>query len=298
MFIGHSSQWEFLKKSFKSDNLAHAYLFSGREYLGKKTVALEFLKLIECEKKDYKTPCQQCVSCQQIEKKIHPDFLFINPEEQEIQISQIRALSRRFSLKPNFGQRKIAIIDQAHTMNTQAQTALLKTLEEPRGQAILILVTEHPESLLSTILSRVQQVKFYPLKEIEVDNFFKTQKISSEKVLEVKDYAFGRPGRMINALNEPEKVENQKKLISNMEKLLKADLAERFSYVEKLTKEEADLKEVLGVWEKMLAALSAGSKEQLEKFKKITKKTQETISLILTTNANPRLALEILMVEL
>ncbi len=88
-----------------------------------------------------------------------------------------------------------------------------------------------------------------------------------------------------------------------MEKLLKADLAERFSYVEKLTKEEADLKEVLGVWlkyfrEKMLAALSAGSKEQLEKFKKITKKTQETISLILTTNANPRLALEILMVEL
>ena len=175
LIIGHQKQWQYLKKLAETDKLPHALLFYGQEKLGKKTFALEFVKWLL---KD------------DIEKRQHPDFIFIEPEEKEIKISQIRELIWRLSLKPSLAPLKAAIINQAHCMNQEAQSCFLKTLEEPKGKTVLILVSEYPEALFPTILSRLQKIRFYPPKLAEMDDYLK------EKGLEKK-----RTGRDYPALS-------------------------------------------------------------------------------------------------
>ena len=156
MLIGHQKQRNFLEKTAKSDKLAHAYLFCGQEKLGKKTIAVEFAKWLFKE---------------DVIKRQHPDFIFIEPEKKEIQISQIRECIWRLSLKPSVAPFKIAIIDEAHCLNQEAQNSLLKTLEEPRGKTLIFLVTEYPERLFPTIISRCQILKFYSVPKEEIERY-------------------------------------------------------------------------------------------------------------------------------
>ena len=145
MIIGHKNQWNFLKKSAELDRLSHAYLFSGENQLGKKTLAIEFVKFLNCSAKDFsEKPCQVCRNCQDVQKKAHPDFVLIEPENshKEIQISQIRNLIWKLSLRPYSAVFKVAILDKAHSMSQEAQSCFLKLLEEPKGKALLILITE------------------------------------------------------------------------------------------------------------------------------------------------------------
>ena len=135
MIIGHKKQQEFLERIIKEGS--RSLLFTGPESLGKKTVALAFFASLFEEK-----PLN------------HPDFILINPLEGKIRINQIRELSNRIALKPIKSPSFGVIIDQAHLMNKEAQNCFLKTLEEPKSNAILILVTEHPSFLLPTIFSR------------------------------------------------------------------------------------------------------------------------------------------------
>jgi len=88
MLIGHQKIWQFLKKAIEMDKLSHAYLFFGEESLGKRKLAKEFIKLLNCQNSD--KPCQTCHSCQDIEKEVHPDLILIEPKKKEIQIAQIR----------------------------------------------------------------------------------------------------------------------------------------------------------------------------------------------------------------
>jgi len=121
MIIGHQKQWEFLKFLVKIKKIPHALLFVGPEKIGKKTLALEFASLI----------LKQSL-------RGHPDFVFLEPINGEIKISQIRELILRLSLKKSSAPFKIVIIDNAHLMNFQAQNCFLKTLEEPKGESVLI----------------------------------------------------------------------------------------------------------------------------------------------------------------
>lgn len=132
------NQWEYLQKLKDNNRVPQAMIFAGPSSLGKKDMALKFIKSIE-----------------NIE---YPDLIIIEPEKKGISIDQIRELQKSFSLKSSF---KACIIDKAETMNTQAQNCLLKTLEEPKGNTLVILVSSKPESLLDTIRSRCQILKFY-----------------------------------------------------------------------------------------------------------------------------------------
>ena len=165
MVIGHQKQWQYLKRMVDSGKIPQALLFSGQEKLGKKKVALEFISLLFKE-----SPIG------------HPDFLLIEPKERQIKIDQIRDLSWRLSLKPIKSFLKAAIIDQAHLMTIEAQNCFLKTLEEPRGETILILITEYPNFLLPTILSRCEILKFYPVKNEELRKFLIEKGIEKEKI--------------------------------------------------------------------------------------------------------------------
>jgi len=306
--VGHEKQWQFLKQSAELDKLSHAYLFSGQEKLGKKTLALEFIKLLDCQNGKVR-PCQTCHSCQDIQKKQHPDLAIVEPINKEIQISQIRDLSWKLALKPFLASFKAAIIDQAHLMNQEAQSAFLKILEEPKGQTLLILISEYPEALLPTILSRTERLKFYLVSFSEIENYLKSEGLSESLTRELAQLSFGRPGIAVNFLLDPQKLENQNQKIKEILKISSSDLSSRFQYARDLSRNPQNIKEILDIWlrhfrDTLLA--KTGSKKipsqfenySITKLKNILRLIQSLNYLLSTTNVNPRLALEILMLEL
>lgn len=293
MIVGHQKIWQYLKHSAEIGKLSHAYLFSGQEKLGKRTLAIEFVKWLFNS---------------DILKRQHPDFIFIEPIGKEIQISQIRECILRLSLKPSIAPYKVAIIDQAHLMNKEAQNCFLKTLEEPKGKTILILITEYPEMLFPTILSRVQKIKFYPLPSTEIENYLKTKGVSDSKIKEISRLSQGKPGRAIDFISNSKKIEERKQKITELIKILNSPLAFRFQLAKDLSREK-NLREILDIWldyfrnlllERCLTYLRPGVKSDysFSKLKNILKQIQRTNFLISTTNINKELALEILMLEL
>ena len=235
MIVGHQKQWQFLKKSAELGRLAHAYLFTGQEKLGKKTLALEWISLL------FGQPSTRLLM------GVHPDFILITPIQKEIQISQIKDLNYRLSLRPYLASFKTAIIDQAHSMNQEAQNCFLKTLEEPRGNTILILISEYPEFLFPTIRSRSEIIKFYPLAKKEIENYLKEQGVEEKKAQVISQISQGKPGKAIDFLYLPQKLKEREALLNELIKLTKLDLTSRFQYAQKIS-QMPDLKEILNIW--------------------------------------------------
>lgn len=291
MIIGHQKQWHFFEEIAKSGRIPHALLFSGQEKLGKKTIAIEFIKLF-------------------FGKNIfsHPDFTLIEPINNEIQISQIRDLNWKLSLKPFIAPLKAAIIDRAHLMNQEAQNCFLKTLEEPKGRAVLILITEYPETLFSTILSRCENFKFYPVPGKEIKDFLKNREISEEKIEEIINISQGKPGMAVDFISNEEKLNNQKQIMKDLNRIIDSDLAYRFQYAKDLS-EGGNIKETLENWlayfrSALINSVKFPKGESIfpqYSFLKIKNIVQQilTINFIInTTNVNKRLALETLMLDL
>jgi len=161
---GHEKQIVILKQALTQNRVGHAYLFSGVDAIGKKTLALEFAKVVNCEKAaEINDSCGKCAACLKISRNNHPDIFFIEAEGQFIRINAIREIQKQMTFKPMEGRRRVFIIDNADKMNDQAANALLKTLEEPSPANILILVTAKPYTLPSTIISRCRHMRFNPL---------------------------------------------------------------------------------------------------------------------------------------
>jgi len=315
VLIGHQKIWQLLKVSYESDRLAHGYLFFGEERLGKRKLAKEFIKFLNCTGEN--PPCQICRSCKAIENEEYPDLSIIEPQNQDIQIEQIRELKYTLSLKAYEGKYKSVIINEAQALNTAAFSCLLKILEEPQGRTIMILISTARESLPKTILSRIEQIKFQKINCSEIEGYLKLQGIGEEKAKEMSLVSDGKPGAAMNYLNDPGKVEKEKGLIRDFIKIKKSSLAERFQYLKDLTEDEnKNAVEVLKTWLGFLrsvllakAGVSGGNqiysgfhKEvedlNLLKTKKLLNICEDLNFLLSTTNANPKLALETLMMEL
>jgi len=169
---GHEKKIEILKKTLAQKRTGHAYLFSGIPAIGKRTLALEFIKAINCERSEsVSDSCGECASCRKIQHASHPDVFLVEAEGQYIRIDSIREMQKRITCKPLEARMRSCIIDDADKMNDQAANALLKMLEEPSPSNILILVTARPYYLLSTIISRCQHMRFNPLDSEKVARF-------------------------------------------------------------------------------------------------------------------------------
>jgi len=237
MIIGHKHILSFLEKSIKNKRLAHAYLFSGPSHLGKYAVALEFIKMLVGE---------------EINKSIHPDVLIVKPEiietdkgvkrESEISIKEVRKIQHQMSLFPYRADYKIVLIDDADRMTNEATNCLLKTLEEPNGNAILILITANLKTLLPTIISRCQIVNFSHVSSEEIK---KELKEIPDSVVRLSN---GRPGLAIQYLENPDILEEHNKIINQLEKILRADLSERYEYAEKISKDILSSRQILHHW--------------------------------------------------
>lgn len=284
MILGHQKQISFLKKIFQSKKIPHAFLFSGPEKIGKKKIAFEITSWILG--KDFQT---------------HPDFIFLEPKG-KISIDEIREFSFRFRLKPISSPFMVGLIDNAHLMTQEAQQCFLKTLEEPKIQAIFILITASPSLLLPTILSRCQKINFSYVKKEEMEKFLNENKNFTQKEKEeFLEIAGGRPGVLLEFFSKPEK----KKTFQDLESLSKFPLSHRFQIAKELSEKENSI-EILKDWlnyfhylflKKIQGKEISAFPYSLEKIKEILDEIQKTISLLLKTNINQRSALEILMLK-
>lgn len=164
--IGQERAIEVLSRSIRLNRVAHAYLFHGIEGCGKKKSALAFIQAIFCGRPD---ACGICPSCRRVAAGQHPDLHILEPDGAFIKIDQVRELQKELSFRPFEAPKKACIIDGAEKLNNASGNALLKTLEEPPGDAILILVTPEREAVLPTILSRCQGLAFQPLSLTAVE---------------------------------------------------------------------------------------------------------------------------------
>lgn len=202
---GQDSAVSFLRASLRHDRLSHAYIFFGPNGVGKRSAALNFAKILNCASPVASEPCENCNSCKKINALVHPDLFILKPEEEgdSIKIDDIRKLIKNIYLKPFEAKKKIYIIDGAESMKHEAANALLKTLEEPPADSILILITENLKSLFHTIVSRAQTVRFFPLKLKEMEEILKNEySLDSLKAHILSHLSGGRLGEALKFKDE------------------------------------------------------------------------------------------------
>jgi DNA polymerase-3 subunit delta' len=305
MVIGHEKQKKILEMFAKNRNIPHAMLFSGGDKVGKKKLAIEFVKSLFCEEK--KGFCGKCYSCRNIDTGNFPDLVVISPVDGNIEIATIRDLENRLSLKSYSGSLKVGIIDDAHLMRKDVQNALLKTLEEPKGDTLLILITSYPEMLLPTIRSRVEQLKFSFVGREKIEKNLISLGAKEEKAKEIAMISSGQIGKAIEFYQDEDKLKFFNEAIRDIISLIKMPLFHRFAYVKQLNENPEDIIRVLDVWERffrreMLLNIFNGKGTlkdyNLKKIKDSIEELGRTKYLVEKTNTNKKLALENLLIQI
>jgi len=250
---------ELLEKLYRTERVQGALLLHGPEGVGKTTAAVEFSRGVLCLKGEV-WGCGECPSClhfahvadavlegrweeislhdERNGRKVflylmgdHPDFVFLPPSGQSIRIDQIRALREFIPVKPALSPRKVVVIDDAHLMTRESANALLKTLEEPPPNTLLVLTARSRDALLPTVLSRTYPVAFAPLDaatlrellpELEEDicelsggsyTRAKTLREKRELLGYVEDFLRGDPLRVYEIAQRVEKLEVADRLL-------------------------------------------------------------------------------------
>ena len=159
--LGHEHVLGLLMQAAERGTLPQSLIFAGPAGVGKHLAAEALAQLLNCQKASGGDACGECASCKRIARRVHPDVLFLEPEESgTIKTDQIRSAIEAAGYRPFEGRRRVIIIDQAETMVLNGQDALLKTLEEPPAASVFILVTSMPDTLLPTVRSRCQRLRF------------------------------------------------------------------------------------------------------------------------------------------
>jgi len=162
--LGQDRLGGFLRHAITTDRLAHAVLVVGPAGSGKRTLAREVGKALLCEE-GAGDACDACRDCRLVEHGNHPDFGVFEREAGQslVSVETARTLQGALALKPFRGSRKVAVLPEAHRLSEAAANCLLKTLEEPPGEAVILLTAQSLGDLLPTIRSRCQVVRMAPL---------------------------------------------------------------------------------------------------------------------------------------
>lgn len=229
--IGHERVCEVLRRQVESKQLAHAYLFVGPEAVGKTTVAQAFIEALAGP-----LAANPNVSVLERETDAETDKL-----ASSISVVQVRALVERLTLSAFGSGYKAAFIEEADRLNTNAANALLKTLEEPRGDTLMVLRAPSLESVPETIASRCQVFRFHPVAATTIETMLRTRGIPTEDASELTRLARGRPGVALRLLKDAAFRAEHSLARDAAERFLKASLPERFRLIaDLLPKEEAN----------------------------------------------------------
>ncbi len=314
--LGHDRQKDLLRRAIASGHLAHAYLFQGPDGVGKRLIALAFVRAIFCENG---TGCGVCTACRKVDHNNHPDLHILEADGSSIKIEQVRTIQKELSYRPLESPRKVCLIDGAEKMNPAAGNALLKTLEEPKGEALIILLTSQPERVLITIQSRCQRIAFSSISR------HKLQEVLSER-LGIE----GTQGHVLASLSEGSfkkalgkdrdlYLEKRRDLLKTLTGLSAGSIIPLFKLAEELAAEKDRLQEILEIFQAFyrdLLLYRKGLQEShlinidlMDKIRRVA--TQETDSTLLAKleaitesrkqierNVNRQLALEVLLMRL
>ena len=245
---GHEKVIEFLKGSINNNRTAHAYLFVGLKHLGKYTVAKSFVSSLLCQQESGPNYCQNCYNCQQFEKNIHPDVYMVEQKMDEktgklkrgIVIGQVRELKNKLQQATLLDGYKVALIPEAQLINKNAANAVLKVLEEPTPNTIIILIAEDIKQLPDTIVSRCQVLKFLPVATREVQEYLQAQGVDPEQGNSLSRLAQGKPGRAITFLDNQELLNQYKGNVDSFLRVLGCDIGGRLGLVDGLVKWDKD----------------------------------------------------------
>lgn len=243
-------EFELLKTILQSKNCPHAFIFNGPEDTGKYETAINVAKYLNCKNKKDNNFCNECEQCKMINNFIHPDLFVVKKQDNKKEIieSQIGDTKTEGSLIYNLMNSKLAsdykicIIKDIHFLNKFAANNLLKILEEPPKNTIIILTTSNLSSILETIRSRSTIINFNLLRKEEIFNILGVEKelsyiLSSNKhnrTLELKD-----PQIL-------EKIISDIKIFFNV---IKNDDAEKIIYINKILENKSELNYYIYIWE-------------------------------------------------
>ncbi|MGB9680607.1 MAG: ATP-binding protein [Minisyncoccia bacterium] len=308
----------FFEKPKEDQSLEiQSLLFQGEKNLGKFTLAYNFAKTILClkEKKVW-GGCGNCISCQLIDKNIHPDLKIINTPLDTISIDEIRGNEEKniegiiqfLSFYPQIADLRIAIINEAEKMNAEAQNAFLKTLEEPPPKSLIILITSQPEKLYKTLISRLLILKFHRSPKDKLIKYLKKEYLIDEnQAFKIVKESNGKIGLAINLLDKSF-VKEREDYWRDFLTLMKSDFSSHSVYLENLLKkikekkeekegkETEEIRKILSIWLEKLEKEVKKENNDLsisqEKKIKITKELLNAYEIISYSNVNIQLLLE------
>ncbi|MGC4106090.1 MAG: DNA polymerase III subunit [Thermomicrobiales bacterium] len=231
----------------------HAYILTGPDAVGKRTIALEFARALVCERPPAPgIPCGQCSRCRRVARGVHPDVTAVDLATQaaaekassasrntSLNVGTVREISANVALRPVEANWRVVIVDDVETMQETAQEAFLKTLEEPPAYTVILLLTSDVDLLLPTILSRCVTIPMQVVPTRTIREALITAGVEPDKAEIIADLSDGRIGWTFAAANDPTLVEKQEALhtdarrwvhASDYDRLIRATtMADRFS---------------------------------------------------------------------
>ena len=319
-----------LEPSLNQRRQSHAYLLSGPPHVGKMALAVNLSQAVNCLEGPG-VPCGSCTQCTRIAQGLHADVRTVAPGQGEearsartmIGISDIKEVLRRVSLNPYEGSSSVVIFDGAESMTDDAANALLKTLEEPPPQVMFLLLTSNDEAVLPTIRSRCQTLTLLPLsKEQMVDRLIIDRHQTNEKAEQLYRLSRGCLGWAISAVDDAQVLEQRQADLEKMQETLDAGLETRFTYANEVASlfgsDREAAKELLALWLRWwrdLLLIKEGAEEFLHnadhadplRSQASVLSTPQIVQFIhhlmqtlsgLDSNVSPRLAMEVLMLNL
>jgi len=324
--IGHGHAIDLLRRTLAAQQVRHAYLFTGPDHIGKTLLIHRFAQTLLCTGGPDphvapQEPCNTCLACRKVLHGNHPDLHIIAkaPDKQFILIEQIRALQSDSARRTLEGRRNVFIIQGAHEMNMQAANCLLKTLEEPEPDVVLLHTVPDPGLLLPTILSRVQQVSMHLLTSSQIKNALEQRwEVDPQEAALIAALAAGRVGWAIQAVEDEDLLSERKAQLEALTKLPLVSKVQRFDIAQKLSADTDKARNVLELWllwwrDMVLAAnhcldltVNVDMRDTLSQqaAKLGTDEAERIVHAILNTlealdqNVNARTALEVLMLDL
>jgi DNA polymerase-3 subunit delta' len=320
--IGQDRILASLKQGIEQGSIAHAYLLTGPRHIGKRTLAVDLSKAINCNVSE--PPCGQCPSCRRIDEDKHADVVLTQLDSTaEIGINTIKELQHLANLPPYEGKYKVFIIDDAEYLSTEAANCLLKILEEPPPNVIWLLLTSEEERLLPTIVSRCYRFELKPVSPKEMQKILTDRyDVEPPKANLLARLSHGCPGWAISATQDDKLLLQRAENIDTVSSLLTADLEQRFAYAQKLaeqfTRQRRPVIEMIDTWIgwwRDLMLLKGGCEEPITNidYKDTLEKQAGDLTLGETNdfianlrmakeqvnkNINPRLLLEWLMLNI
>jgi DNA polymerase-3 subunit delta' len=319
-FVGNRAAVTFLRASLAAHRIAHAYLLSGPAQVGKRTLARLLAAGVVCPAVTaHSGPCGKCRTCRLVFKDSHPDVRTVSPEagKRGVSIEQVRLVEHDAELRPYQGERKVFILRAADTMPEPAANALLKTLEEPPDDTVLVLTATDVSQVLATIASRCREVALRPVPAEEIAAALLARGAEPDQARLLSSLAGGRPGWAFDALADPSRLETRGRQVEQLEGLLAQPRIGRLPAASAFG-DAAGAKAALDVWlgwwrdallvqqgcadlvsnvDRLEPLRRLGAAQPAERVWRAMARVQETRQH-LDANANVRLAMEALLLDL